>query len=58
MQDENDSYDLDKYYQDGEDLSGVCHVKKNAKNIERQQGEDNGTDHADNDLLKIACGIF
>ena len=30
MQDENDSYDLDDHHQNGEDLPGVCHVKKNA----------------------------
>lgn len=36
MQYKNNADNLDKYHKDGEYLSGVCHVKENAKDVNGQ----------------------
>ena len=49
---------LNKDHQDAEYLSTVRHVEENAENIDGKQRQYHCTDHADDNLLKIACRIF
>ena len=39
-------------------MSGMSHVQKNAEDVKRQQGQDDGADHTHDDFLKIPRYIF
>ena len=58
MKQEDYTDNLNKDHQDAEYLSTVRHVEENAENIDGKQRQYHCTDHADDNLLKIACRIF
>lgn len=55
MQQKDNSDDFDKNHQNGIYLSGMSHIQENAEDVKRQQRQDDRTDHAHDDFLKVPC---
>ena len=58
MQKEDDSDNLDKDSQHVEYLSGVSHVEKDSKDVNRKQGKYDSLYGLDNDFLEVVARIF
>ena len=58
MKSKDDSDNFNKHHQDGIYLSRMCHVEEYAKDIKRQQRQNDCANHSYDNFLKITCHVF